>query len=192
MRKNLMAIIVESLNTIGNGLDFQSSVENIVYLKEFNGVQYKYEKIVPSIRIFNEIIDENEEYQTLVIDLPIDLDITKDNQILEYQYKYFKNVYIDDLDIYRIINIIGVVFDCKINILENGKIVKTNIGKGGLKVMETRVKELLGKEFLTWEELEELEAMENIVVENCGMSGQYHNKHWYSIHVDDMEYDVYI
>ena len=56
-----------------------------------------------------------------------------------------------------------------------------------------RLQELVEKEFISLEELEELECMTEVTeVEDNGMSGKYNGKHWYTVKVADEEYDVYV
>ena len=54
-----------------------------------------------------------------------------------------------------------------------------------------RFKELVNKRFLTLEELEELETMVDYIQFN-GLSGAYVGYKWYSIAVNEEEYDVYL
>lgn len=54
--------------------------------------------------------------------------------------------------------------------------------------------ELLEKEFITLEELEIIGEDEDVLeVQDNGMSGEYYNKHWYTVVLEDREeYDVYV
>ena len=53
--------------------------------------------------------------------------------------------------------------------------------------------ELLEKEFLTLEELEVVEEDTDVLeVQDNGMSGQHYGKHWYTVVLEDKEYDIYV
>lgn len=59
--------------------------------------------------------------------------------------------------------------------------------------MEKRVIELLEKQFLNYEEFEELEEAPELDFEDCGMSGRHYNKHWYIFKTEEgEEYDIYV
>lgn len=59
--------------------------------------------------------------------------------------------------------------------------------------MEKRIMELLEKQFLSFEEFEELEEVPDLSCEDCGMSGQHINKHWYVFRdAEGEEYDIYV
>ena len=60
--------------------------------------------------------------------------------------------------------------------------------------MEKRLMELIIKEFLTTEELDEIHLMNEVDrVEYNGYSGLYLNRHWYTIYLkNNEEYAVYL
>lgn len=53
-----------------------------------------------------------------------------------------------------------------------------------------RINELLEQKFLDWEEFEELES--DLSFEDNGMSGQHYGWHWFSVFIEDNEYDIYV
>lgn len=56
-----------------------------------------------------------------------------------------------------------------------------------------RLIELVEKEIITLEELQEVEEMENITVEDNGMSGRNIGCHWYTAITEDKEeFDLYV
>ena len=57
--------------------------------------------------------------------------------------------------------------------------------------MEKRLMELVDKKFLTEEEIEEIYLMENICLEYNGYSGTHIGYYWYTVYVNDEEYDIY-
>ena len=59
--------------------------------------------------------------------------------------------------------------------------------------MEKRLMELVGKKFLTSEEIDEIYFMQEVKqVEYNGYSGLYINYYWFTVYtVDGEEYDVY-
>ena len=59
--------------------------------------------------------------------------------------------------------------------------------------MEKRLMELIGKKFLTNEEIGEIYSMQEVKqVEYNGYSGLYINYYWFTVYtVDGEEYDVY-
>jgi hypothetical protein len=59
---------------------------------------------------------------------------------------------------------------------------------------DRRLNELLNKEFVTLEELEEIEQHEKIVeVENCGNSGKHNGYTWFNVKCAwNEEYSVYV
>jgi hypothetical protein len=59
---------------------------------------------------------------------------------------------------------------------------------------DKRINDLVNKEFVTEEELQEIRDHERIIdVENCGNSGKYYGYTWYNIITDwNEEYSVYV
>lgn len=56
-----------------------------------------------------------------------------------------------------------------------------------------RLNELLNKEFVTLEELEEIECHEKVMeVENCGNSGSHIGYTWFNVITGNEEYNVYV
>ena len=55
-----------------------------------------------------------------------------------------------------------------------------------------RLMELIEKEKITYDELEEIEFIPFVETENNGMSGKYNEYIWYSVIYDGIEYDVYV
>lgn len=58
--------------------------------------------------------------------------------------------------------------------------------------MENRLMELIEKELLTLEEMEEIEEMAEVFTEDNGMSGQHIGYHWYTVKASGEEYDIYV
>jgi hypothetical protein len=60
--------------------------------------------------------------------------------------------------------------------------------------MDNRLVELLEKEFVTPEELQEIEEHEDVIeVENCGNSGRHFGYVWYNVKcTDGEEYSIYL
>lgn len=59
--------------------------------------------------------------------------------------------------------------------------------------MEKRIKELIDKEFLSLEELEELLESDNVIFwQNNGNSGEHNGYTWYSVTTKNEEFDVYL
>ena len=58
--------------------------------------------------------------------------------------------------------------------------------------MNKRLKELIIKEFLTTEELEEIELMPDVTVQYNGYSGIFVGYHWATVvYMEEDEYDIY-
>lgn len=55
-----------------------------------------------------------------------------------------------------------------------------------------RLMELVEKERLTWEELEEIEEIPEVETEDNGMSGQHVGYHWYIAKTKDEEHNIYV
>ena len=59
--------------------------------------------------------------------------------------------------------------------------------------MNKRLSELIEKKFLTEDELDEIHSMKEVKqVEYNGYSGIYLNCYWYTIYLDNEDYDVYL
>ena len=59
--------------------------------------------------------------------------------------------------------------------------------------MNKRLSELIEKKFLTEDELDEIYSMREVKqVEYNGYSGVYLNCYWYTIYLDNEDYDVYL
>ena len=57
--------------------------------------------------------------------------------------------------------------------------------------MEKRLMELVDKKFLTGEEIREIYLMENVYLDYNGYSGIHIGYYWYTVYVNDEEYDIY-
>ena len=57
--------------------------------------------------------------------------------------------------------------------------------------MNKRLAELVGKKFLTSEEIEEIYLMENVYLDYNGYSGTHIGYYWYTVYANDEEYDIY-
>lgn len=57
-------------------------------------------------------------------------------------------------------------------------------------MINKKIKEILGKEIITSDEFEYL--CDYLDYENCGNSGKYYNKTWFSFKFENNEYNIYV
>ena len=57
--------------------------------------------------------------------------------------------------------------------------------------MNKRLAELVEKKFLTSEEIREIYLMENVYLDYNGYSSTHIGYYWYTVYINDEEYDIY-